>query len=279
MAKDEAALENARVDLRALPDAHGAGRRSRGSSSTRRPRPSTRSKPRSKSDQGQIDAREAEPHLQPHHRARSPAASACASWTPGNMVHATDANGLARHHAAAADRRRLHDPGGPAASRAGAAARGPHARRRGVRPRPQERKLATGTLSAVDNQIDPTTGTVRLKALVRQRRRRALSRTSSSTRGCSSTRCTPSSWCRTPRSSAARSRTFVYVVEAGPHGRDAPRARCSSPKATTSAIAQGPRGRRARRRRRRRQAAAGQRRSRRRAGGGGQAARPTGRSR
>ena len=31
--------------------------------------------------------------------------------------------------------------------------------------REQKRKLATGTLLTVDNQIDPTTGTVRLKAV------------------------------------------------------------------------------------------------------------------
>ena len=40
-------------------------------------------------------------------------------------------------------------------------------------------KIATGTLVAIDNQIDPTTGTVRLKASFGNTRRRRCTRTSS----------------------------------------------------------------------------------------------------
>ena len=47
--------------------------------------------------------------------------------------------------------------------------------------RAETTRLATGTLRTVDNQIDTTTGTIRLRARVRQQRRRRCSRTSSST--------------------------------------------------------------------------------------------------
>ena len=45
----------------------------------------------------------------------------------------------------------------------------------GVRPQRTRRKLATGTLATIDNQIDTTTGTVKLRALFANSRRRAVS--------------------------------------------------------------------------------------------------------
>ena len=94
-----------------------------------------------------------------------------------------------------------------AAARAGGSHRG-----RRLRPRRQT-KLASGVLVAVDNQIDPTTGTVRLKAVVRQRRRRAVPESvrqrAPAGRHAPATRCS----CRPRRSSAAPQGTFVYVVK------------------------------------------------------------------
>ena len=55
--------------------------------------------------------------------------------------------------------------------------------------RDQKVKLATGKLLTIDNQIDTTTGTVKLKAEFANADLRALSRTSSSTSGCWSKPC------------------------------------------------------------------------------------------
>ena len=54
---------------------------------------------------------------------------------------------------------------------------------------PAQKKIATGTLLTLDNQIDTTTGTVKARARSTTRTTRSF-RTSSSTRGCWSTRCT-----------------------------------------------------------------------------------------
>jgi multidrug efflux system membrane fusion protein len=71
---------------------------------------------------------------------------------------------VGRDHAGRADRRRLHDPRGQPAARARQAqGRRPASRR--AWDRDQRQRLASGTLLTVDNQIDPTTGTVRLKAI------------------------------------------------------------------------------------------------------------------
>ena len=82
---------------------------------------------------------------------------------PGNIVHATDTNGLGRHHPARTDHSYFCDcrrkpAAGLARLKAGA--------RLTVEAYDRERKqkLATGTLLTIDNQIDPTTGTVKLKA-------------------------------------------------------------------------------------------------------------------
>ena len=90
-----------------------------------------------------------------------------------------------RDHAAAADRGGVHRSPRTACRACCEAAR----RRDDCRSTPATASGRTsspaGTLLTVDNQIDPTTGTVRLKAEFANDGRRALSRTSSSTRACS----------------------------------------------------------------------------------------------
>ena len=82
---------------------------------------------------------------------------------PGNIVHATDANGLlviTQLQPITVVFTIPEDSLPPvlkSSERRGSAGRG-------LRSRPED-KLATGSLLTVDNQIDPTTGTVRLKAV------------------------------------------------------------------------------------------------------------------
>ena len=162
--KDEATLEERAARPGALPGAAGAGRD---------PAPAARHAAGArcdqleatlKSDRGAGRERAAQPHLLPHHgadrRARRPAAG-----RPGQHGARQRPERAGRHHPAAADRGRLHDrrrqP--PAGDRADAA------RPASSRSRPGTatcaKRLATGTLRAIDNQIDTTTGTVRLKAV------------------------------------------------------------------------------------------------------------------
>ena len=95
---------------------------------------------------------------------RSAAASACARSIPATSVHASDSNGLVTHHAgsAVADQstrcRRTTCRASSSACRATSPSRSMRC------DRGSKIKLATGTLLTIDNQIDTTTGTVKLKA-------------------------------------------------------------------------------------------------------------------
>ncbi|MBK9114029.1 MAG: hypothetical protein IPM88_21020 [Nitrospira sp.] len=82
----------------------------------------------------------------------------------GNIVHANDPNGVVGDYAIAAYHGRVRPGGGPSAGCL-RAAQGREQLVVEAFDREQKRKLATGTLLTVDNQIDPTTGTVRLKAV------------------------------------------------------------------------------------------------------------------
>ena len=64
-------------------------------------------------------------------------------------------------------------------------------------------KIADGTLQTFDSQIDPTTGTIKLRAQFPNETRSALSQTSSSMSGCCSTPTRTSRRCRRRASSAA----------------------------------------------------------------------------
>ena len=83
---------------------------------------------------------------------------------PGNMVQATGTMTLGRRHTAATHHRHLHAPRGQ--PRAGAARR----LRAGAKlavdafDRTAQTKIASGSLLALDNQIDTTTGTVKGRA-------------------------------------------------------------------------------------------------------------------
>ncbi len=69
-----------------------------------------------------------------------------------------------------------------------------------------KKKLATGTLLTIDNQIDLSTGTVKLKATFAEPGPARSFPTSSSMRVCSSTRFAAPSSCRAPPFSAVRNR-------------------------------------------------------------------------
>ena len=81
----------------------------------------------------------------------------------GNMVHAADTNPSAGDHPVAADCRPVHPAGRQPADRV-------QHMHQGALPveaysRDDQTKLATGKLLTIDNQIDQTTGTGRLKAM------------------------------------------------------------------------------------------------------------------
>ena len=118
-----------------------------------------------KADQGGDRQREAAAHLQPHHRADRRHASGCARSIPATSCTRPTANGLVVDHAAAADHASSsRSPRTTCRSILQAACR--PAKRSPSRPATatQKVKLATGKLLTVDNQIDTTTGTVKLKA-------------------------------------------------------------------------------------------------------------------
>ena len=161
-AKDEAALGTRRSICSAT---RCSSRRtpSRSSSSTRRSRPSTSSSGALKSDQSQIDS--AKLNLTycritaPITGTRRPAAGRSRQHRARRRSERPG-----RHHAGPADRGGLHDPrgqpaDGPAAGAAAVGSLDVDAYNRDLNTR-----LATGSLLTVDNQIDPTTGTVKLKA-------------------------------------------------------------------------------------------------------------------
>ena len=135
-----------------------------------------------KTDQAQIENAQAPAHLLPASPRRSRAGSAFASST-----RATSSTPTTRR------RSRSSTQVQPIAvvfplpeDDLAAVARTSPTRARGLPSRPYDRelkeKLASGTLLTLDNQVDPSTGTVKLKASSRTRTRRS-SRISSSTRG------------------------------------------------------------------------------------------------
>ena len=121
MAKDQAALKNAQVDLeRYQVSRPGAIRQA----AARHPAGdgATRTRAAIKSDQGQIDSAQAEPHLQPRSPRRSPAASAC-GWST-RATSSTPATRTASSSSRSSSRSRsLHAPGGQSAAGAAAACR------------------------------------------------------------------------------------------------------------------------------------------------------------
>ena len=191
-AKDRGGARERQARPAALPDAHRAGRDPASSSSTRRPRRSSRLEAALKSDQGQIDS--AKLNLT-YSRITAPitGASACGWWTPATWStpptrtassSSRSSQPIAVVFTIPADSLPLV----PQQMRAG--------RTLAVEAcdRDLKNRLATGTLLAVDNQIDQTTGHGAAEGALRRTTTARSSRTSSSTRACSSTRCaTPSS--------------------------------------------------------------------------------------
>ncbi len=92
----------------------------------------------------------------------------------GNYVQTSDANGIVVHHADAADHGGLH-PARKTACRAVMKQLAAGATLQAVAyDRSLTTKLATGTLAAVDNQIDTTTGTLKLRAQFDNKDERAV---------------------------------------------------------------------------------------------------------
>ncbi len=115
-------------------------------------------------DQGAVDNAKLQLTYSPRHRADqrprrlAPGRRRATSCTP------SDSNGLVVDHAGAADHRHLSGAGGQRAAH-----RQAHAEQRqsvavDAFDRGGKTKLATGKLLTIDNQIDTTTGTVKLKA-------------------------------------------------------------------------------------------------------------------
>ena len=138
--------------------------RSRGRPSTPRPRWSPQDRGTDQADQAQIDTQKLN-LTYCHIVAPVDGRVGLRQVDPGNYVQTSDANGIVVITQTAADLGHLHAAGGQSAGGAEAAAR----RRRPCRRPPIDRtgttKLDTGTLETIDNQIDPTTGTVKLRAI------------------------------------------------------------------------------------------------------------------
>ena len=148
--------------------------RSPSSSSTRRTSLVRQLEGTVKTDQGADRQRQAAAHLLPHHRAdqraRRPAPGRPRQHRPRDRHQRPR-----RDHAAPADRRALHDPGGqPARGARQAAAPASSLPVEAYDREQQQQARRPGSLLTVDNQIDPTTGTVKLKARLRERRQRAV---------------------------------------------------------------------------------------------------------
>ena len=92
----------------------------------------------------------------------------------GNIVHASDRERPAGDHADAAHRGAVHDSRGQPAAGAGETAAPGAKLPVDAYDRADINKLATGTLLTVDNQIDPTTGTVAAEGGVREPRQCAV---------------------------------------------------------------------------------------------------------
>ena len=158
------ALANARLDLeryRGWPRAGYDRRGSRWTPSRRSVRPG---RGVHEGGPGQIDSNQAPAHLHAGSRRRSPAESACgwstrATWSrPPTRAASSSSPSSSRSRSCSACPRTTCRRS-CARFRAGASA-SPST----PSTAKAERKLATGTLVAIDNQIDPATGTVRLKA-------------------------------------------------------------------------------------------------------------------
>ena len=162
MARDQATLENARVDLDRYHETARAERHSR--AATGHPEGDRGSGRRRGQDRPGADRqRQAEPGLLPHHRAYHRA---------GRLAAGGSGKHRARHrhqrpagdHADPAHQRHLHR--GRGRSSGGASQDSPPGSicrsRLGTARTPP--RSAPGTLATVDNQIDPTTGSLRLRA-------------------------------------------------------------------------------------------------------------------
>ncbi len=122
-----------------------------------------------KSDQGQIDAAKLN-LVYCHITAPITGRVGLRLVDPGNIVHATDANGLVVITQVQPISVDFHHCRGQAAGGAQPLPRRPEAVGRSLGPRRRNlqrpaQELGTGTLATMDNQIDQTTGTLRLRAI------------------------------------------------------------------------------------------------------------------
>ncbi len=210
-AKDEAALKNARVDLQRYQALIAQDAIPQQQLDTQ-VATVDQLEAALKSDQAQIDGAQAQSHLR---RITAPISGRVGLRLvdPGNIVHASDANGLVvitqlQPIAVVVHHPRRHLPQVLQQVHAGQ-----QPRRGRLRPRSARSKLATGTLLAVDNQIDPHDRHRQAQGHVRQRERRRCSPISSSTPGCSSTRCASAVIVPTAALQRSPQATFVYVVK------------------------------------------------------------------
>ena len=210
-AKDQAALQNAQVDLAALRDARTQQDSIAKQQLDTQAATVAQVEAALKSDQAQIDS--AKLNLT-YSRVTAPTGGRVGLRLvdAGNIVHATDANGLAVITQLQPIAVLFTIPADQPAAGAAAGARRQGARRRRVRPRPQAqaRRPASCWRSTTRSTRPPAPSGSRRSSPTRTRR---SSRTSSSTPGCWSTRCT--SAVIVPAAAIQRSpqSTFVYVVK------------------------------------------------------------------
>ena len=163
LAKDQALLANARVDLERYQDAARTGldRQAAGRHAGVAGAPVRRR--RSRATRAQVDNAQAAALVHADHRADRPAGSGCARSTPATWSTRSDTNGIVvitqvQPIDVVFSIPETNLPHVLQRLRAG------EAMPVDAYDRDQVRKLATGKLLTIDNQIDTTTGTIKLKA-------------------------------------------------------------------------------------------------------------------
>ena len=115
-----------------------------------------------KPDQAMINSAKAQPGVLPDHGADHRAGSGCAWWTPETSSRRYHEPG--GDHADPADQRDLPDLRRPTCRRSTRRCGRASSLNVDAWDRENTQKLATGKLTTIDNQIDQTTGSVRMRA-------------------------------------------------------------------------------------------------------------------
>ena len=210
MARDQATLDNARVDLdrytkllaqNAIPEQQLATQKAT----------VAQAEGVVKTDQAQIDSAKLN-LVYCHINAPITGRIGLRLVDPGNIVHATDTNGLAGDHPDPAHQRHLHRRRGRSSSRASQTGRRPALERRGLGPRQHRQDRHRDARRPWTTRSTPPPASLRLRADFDNSANRS-SPTSSSTCACWWSKSTASPWCSSAVIQRTTTSTYVYVVK------------------------------------------------------------------